>query len=104
MPSNKTVAAGIVALTAFGALAAPAHAKWRFHPERCPALIDRPAAVGPERRGAPVAVCPTVAWAWHGEPHLRPPAPAPVAVHYHHGEGYYYRLGPDGEPIRIFLP
>lgn len=104
MSSTRTVFSAIAGLAALGALAAPAHAKWRFHPERCPALIDRPAPVGPGAHGAPVAVCPTVAWGWHGEPHLRPPTPEPAVIHYHHGDKYYYRLGPDGEKIRIFLP
>ena len=107
MPSNKAIIAGVFSFFSIGVLSAPAHAVWRFHPEHCPALEAHraaPDAFGPEGPGAPVAVCPTVAWAWHGEPHLRTPPPGPAAIHYHHGDRYYYRHGPHGEPIRVFLP
>ncbi|MEM8985390.1 MAG: hypothetical protein AAGC95_01585 [Pseudomonadota bacterium] len=104
MPLNRKVFASILSLAACGLLAAPANAKWRFHPEHCPALVDRPSDIIPEGSDGPVAVCPVAAWAWRGEPHLRPPAPEPAAIHYHHDDKYYYRLGPDGESIRILLP
>ena len=104
MSSIKAVVAGVFSLVSIGAVCAPAHAEWRFHPEHCPDLArhhEDPFHVQP---GDPVAVCPTVAWVWHGEPHLRTTPPEPAVIHYHHGDRHYYRHGPHGEPIRVFLP
>ncbi len=93
--SLRVPAAALAAITA-GCVAAPsAYAgEWRFHPERCPDLVedyydriesrrDERRDFGPRdraedrrdrresRRDESVTVCPASAWVWHGKARSR---------------------------------
>ncbi len=107
--------------------AAPAYAgEWRFHPERCPDLVedvrdrresrrderhDHGAADRIEdrldrresRRDERVTVCPRRAWVYHGNPRYRPARPAVVAVYYDPHKHHYYRHRPDRVRIGIVI-
>ena len=125
-----------VSLTTMGVLAAgcvsapPAYAagEWRFHPDRCPDLVedhrdrresrrDERYDRGPldriedridrreSRRDERVTVCPASAWVWHGPRGYRARIARPVAaaVYYNARDRHYYRYGPDRVRVRIVI-
>lgn len=116
------LSAGAAACASTGADAG----EWRFHPERCPDLVedhrdrresrrDERYDRGPydrledrldrreNRRDERVTLCPASAWVWHGAGgHFRRPArPAAVAVYYDHDKRHYYRIGPDRRVVVV---
>jgi len=100
---------------------------WRFHPERCPDLVedacdrresrrDERYDRGPldriedradrreSRRDESVTNCPASAWVWHGPRGVRRTArPAAVAVYYDAKDRHYYRYRPDRVRVRIVV-
>ena len=126
--------AGLLGLMAAGCVSAsetayakPAYAgEWRFHPERCPDLVedrrdrresrrDERYDYGPRdraedrrdrresRRDERVTVCPANAWVWYGERRYRPARPAAAVVYYDPYDRYYYRYGPDRSRVRVVI-
>ena len=129
MHGNKTSLAALI-LVLFGAgcvSAGPAYAGgWRFHPERCPDLVEDRADRresrrderydrGPldrledradrreSRRDERVTVCPKSAWVYHGKPKYRSARPAAITIYYDPYKKYYYRYGPKRNRIHIAL-
>ena len=120
-----------VLLGLFGAgcvsAAAPAHAgEWRFHPERCPDLVEDRADRresrrderydhGPldraedradrreSRRDERVTMCPRSAWIYHGNPRYRTSRPAAITIYYDPYKYHYYRRGSDRTRIHVTL-
>ena len=109
----------VAGLVLTGCVTAPTSAQasgWRFHPERCPDLVedvrdrresrrDERYDFGPldraedrwdrreSRRDERVLNCPASAWSWRGGAR-RAAAPGPVAVYYNPRKRHYYRYGP----------
>ena len=118
-----------VGVLAAGCVSSPAAAhsgEWRFHPERCPDLVedyrdrresrrDERYDRGPldriedrfdrreSRRDESVTVCPASAWVWHGAKRYRTARPAGVKIYYDGRARHYYRFGPNKARVRIVI-
>lgn len=100
--------------------------EWRFHPERCPDLVedvrdhrenrrderhDRGSLYRVEdradrrdsRRDERVIVCPKSAWVYHGESRYRATRPAAITVYNDPYKHHYYRHGANRARILIAL-
>lgn len=121
------LSSALLGLFAAGCVSAsgPAHAgEWRFHPERCPDLVedvrDRRESRRDERydhglrdraedradrresrRDERVTVCPKTAWVHHGSSKHRSARPAAIVIYYDPYKHQYYRYGSGG--ARIFI-
>ncbi|MEM9014963.1 MAG: hypothetical protein AAGB02_07630 [Pseudomonadota bacterium] len=119
--------AGLAVAGCASTYSSPAYAgEWRFHPERCPDLVedyrdrresrrDERYDYGPldraedradrreSRRDESVTRCPSSAWVWHGDGYRRAARPARVAVYYNPRERYYYRYGPKRARVRVIV-
>ncbi len=100
---------------------------WRFHPERCPDLVedarDRRESRRDERidrggldraedradrreshRDERVTSCPASAWVWYGPRGVkRSVHPAAATIYFDHRQGHYYRHGPDRARVRVVI-
>lgn len=123
------MSAGLMGFVAVGCVSAPQSAaagEWRFHPERCPDLVedvldrresrrDERYDRGPgdviedyidrqeSRRDESVTVCPRSAWVWYGDRGYRYARPAAVTVYYDRHDRHYYRYGPKRARIRVVV-
>ena len=122
----SVVAAGLLGAGCVSATT-PAYAgEWRFHPERCPDLVedvrdrresrrDERYDRGPidrredrldrreSRRDERVTVCPASAWVYHGDRRYRTARPAAIAVYYDPRSYNYYRYGPKRARVRVIV-
>ena len=126
--SNKAKRAAVISFSILGAACVSTSAsagEWRFHPERCPDLVedyrdrvesrrDERVNRGPldrledrldrreSRRDERVTVCPRSAWVWHGRG-KRTAKPAAVVAYYDWRAHRYYRKGRNVAQVRIVI-